>query len=242
VSELVGISLRRGAGGIDLLTRLVPSEAAHDPFNALARRDLQYGHRGCCEQWPKQVDPWFYWSNETLVGQNQHGHDDAVDVEVLGILEQANLSVPVGGLVRAKHRDTGHTTVFTAAPGLPVALWRSIAEEAGVHMYTADRANASQCMAENEETSLDELTDSVELHGSVLLYHAAPTCNGNASSRRQVLLPARATVTDEKLFVVCSNCSEFRTPSMAAGEVLLFRVQAVVDSTKSGDRRAEVVG
>ena len=109
-------------------------------------------------------------------------------------------------------------------------------------MYTADRANASQCMAENEETSLDELTDSVELHGSVLLYHAAPTCNGSASSRRQVLLPARATVTDEKLFVVCSNCSEFRTPSMAAGEVLLFRVQAVVDSTKSGDRRAEVVG
>ena len=238
VSELVGIPLRRGAGGIDLLTRLVPSEAAHDPFNALARRGLQYGHRGCCEQWPKQVDPWFYWSNETLVGQSQHGHDDAVDVEVLGILEQANLSVPVGGLVRAKHRDTGHTTVFTAAPGLPVALWRSIAEEAGVHMYTADRANASQCTAENEETSLHELTDSVELHSSVLLYHAAPTCNGNAGSRRQVLLPARATVTDEKLFVVCSNCSEFRTPPMAAGEVLLFRVQAVVDSTKSGDRRA----
>ena len=222
VAELVGIPLRRGDGGIDLLTRLVQSEAAQDSFNALARRNLQYGHRGCCQQWPKKVDPWFYWSNET-----QHVHE-IVDVEILGVLEQANLSVAAGGLVRAHHRDTGHT-VFTAAPGLPVALWRSIAEEAGVHMYTAYQANASsECTADNEETSLDELTDSVELHGSLLLYHAAATCDGKVSSRRQVSLPAMATVTDEKQFVVCSNCSRFQTPPMAAGEVALFRVQAVV--------------
>lgn len=232
VSDIVGIPLRRGAGGIDLLTRLVNSSQAgvggDSSFNALARRGLQYGHRGCCQQWPKQVDPWFYWSREDDPGP---AHDP---VELLGVLQDANLSVgnsAAGGLVRTTHRATGHTSVFTAAPGLPVTLWRSLAEAAGVHMFTTLQLNASLCKATNDETWLDALTDSVELHGSSLLYHAAATCDGSVSSQRHVSLPVVAVVViDEMHRVVCSNCKSFWTPPMAAGDVLSFRIQGVSSS------------
>ena len=218
VSELLGIRLHRGEGGIDLLTRLVPSDAALRSFNSLAKRGLEYGHRGCCQQWPKQVDPWFYWTRNA----GRRGMIPDSDVEVLGVLERANRSA--AGLVRAHHRDTGHYTIFSAAPGLPVALWRALAQAAGVHLFTADRADAPECIAAHAETWLQGLTDSVELHGSSLLYHAAATC-GAGSARRSVLLPGAATVTDEAGREICSGCTSFQTPPMAAGEVGLFRIR-----------------
>jgi hypothetical protein len=232
VSDVVGIPLRRGAGGIDLLTRLVPSEVGaggrDSSFNALARRGLQYGHRGCCQQWPKKVDPWFYWSKDNHT--EPAGDADADPVEILGVLEGAasssgGNSSAVAGLVRKHHRNSGHTSVFSAAPGLPVTLWRSLAEAAGVHMYTTVQANASLCVAADEETWVDALTDSVELQGSSLIYHAAATCDGSVSSRRRVSLPVVATVVDEMQRVVCFNCTSFETPPMVAGEVLVFMTE-----------------
>lgn len=224
VSDVVGIPLRRGAGGIDLLTRLVPSESAGgktSAFNALATRGLQYGHRGCCDQWPKKVDPWFYWPKDNCT--EPAGGADADPVEILGVLGDAANS---SGLVRRVHRNSGHTSIFSAAPGLPVSLWRSLAEAAGVHMYTVLQANASLCVAADEETWVDALTDSVELQGSSLVYHAAATCDGSVSSRRRVSLPVVATVVDEMQRVVCSNCASFETPPMVAGEVLVFKIEA----------------
>ena len=69
----------------------------------------------------RKIDPWFKLDSANRSNNN---------IEVLGTLKvDPNVAV----LVRAEH--TGWSTVFSAAPGLPVQLWRALAARAGVHLF-----------------------------------------------------------------------------------------------------------
>lgn len=72
-------------------------------------------------QTTKKIDPWFKLDSAKRPNNK---------VEVLGTLK---VDPTAAVLVRAEHTDW--STVFSAAPGLPVQLWRALAAHAGVHLF-----------------------------------------------------------------------------------------------------------
>lgn len=136
-------------------------------------------------------------------------------VEVLG---RYGLTAGSKASVCSSHSTTSNfTAVFIGAPRPPTAFWRTLAEEAGVHLFT------------DGSTTDDEATgahaDAVEAAASGLLFHAGA---GEQSGRqRRVTLPSKLLVKSEFSEVVCSEpCDSFLTPPLAEGESILYWVSA----------------
>jgi hypothetical protein len=198
ISQLVGVPLKPGNRSISIMTHVPRSPTLGVGFP----RDY-----GLPSQAP---DPFFELDR----------HSPSADaVEVLGTLK-ADLTNQTALLLRARHN--GWTSVFSASPGLPVQLWRSLAATAGVHLY----------LPHSEEICVHGLSswqvgDAVEVAGTFLLVHASAVCSAaGEAAKRVVQLPVEATeVSDEHNATVCRACRSFSTPPMKAGEVLLYNVE-----------------
>ena len=220
VSDIVQMPLARGPGGIDL--EITIASGLQPPLDAMA--GLRYGHRGCCGQWQSSVNPWFHLDKSKTTADT---------VEVLGTLEHAPNAELNAGLLRSRNKATGHITIFSAAPGLPVRLWRGLAQASGVHLFTEQLPIG--CVASNAELWIQPLADSVEVTtGGMLLYHAASACLQTADGlmARHVALPFAARVLNESNMTVCEDCTSFVTPPMAAGEVRLYSVQEATNGNR----------
>ena len=160
----------------------------------------------------KKIDPWFQLDSAAAQTSNT-----AAAVEVLGTLK-ADPTAAV--LVRAQH--AGWSAVFSAAPGLPVQLWRALAIHAGVHLFLP---NAEACVHNPDAW---EVHDAVEVRGRFLMVHASAVCSGAARLPREVRLPrAVGTVVDEANATVCTGCAGFQTAPMRAGEVQLYTLTSI---------------
>lgn len=219
ISALVGIPLAQGGTVSSLLTHVPQSPTLQEGFP----RD--YGLTDGGTRTDKKIDPWFRLDPAA----------ESTGVEVLGTLK-ADPAAAV--LVRAQH--AGWSTVFSAGPGIPVQLWRSLAAHAGVHIFLP---NAGSCFHNPDAW---EVADAVEVRGRFLMVrpssqclgragsltsvrcrqvHASAVCSGSARLPRAVALPrVVSAVVDENATTVCSDCSSFETEPMGAGEVQLFRL------------------
>lgn len=107
------------------------------------------------------------------------------------------------GLVRKRFVD--HTTVWSGSPGLPAALWRRLAQDAGAHVFSSAPG------------------DVVEAAGNSLMVLTA------AAGARTIALPAAAQRVVEdvgggKEVPVCTACASFEV-TLPAREVHLYTVK-----------------
>jgi hypothetical protein len=206
ISDLVGLPLQRGGTVSSLLTHVPESPTLQKGFP----RD--YGLPDGGTRTDKKIDPWFQLDSAAAQTSNT-----AAAVEVLGTLK-ADPTAAV--LVRAQH--AGWSSVFSAAPGLPVQLWRALAIHAGVHLFLP---NAEACVHNPDAW---EVHDAVEVRGRFLMVHASAVCSGAARLPREVRLPrAVGTVVDEANATVCTGCAGFQTAPMRAGEVQLYTLTSI---------------
>lgn len=115
--------------------------------------------------------------------------------------------------------EASHTSVFIGAPRPPLALWRALALNAGVHLYTSE--------SESADNGLAVRADAVTYGASALLYHAGASAGGavQAGRRRQVTLPQKLAVKSEWGEDVCTSaqpCDSFSTPALQDGESVLY--------------------
>jgi hypothetical protein len=108
------------------------------------------------------------------------------------------------------------SAVFIGAPRPPLAFWRTLAGQAGVHLYTDGSTT------DDEPTDLH--ADTVEAAASGLLVHAG--AGKQSGSQRSIQLPSSLLVTSEWGDVVCSEpCASFLTPTLMDGESILYWVR-----------------
>ena len=111
-----------------------------------------------------------------------------------------------GSAALARKAFADYTVVYSGSPGLPAALWRALAADAGVHLYSSSAG------------------DVVEAAGNSLMVMAATT-----GARTLALPTAVARVVEDvgggREVLLCTNCSSF-VVTVAAREVHLYRVTA----------------
>lgn len=189
--DLVGLPLVRGPGSLHLRT----VGAGYDQYPGP-------GH-------DPPVDPWYYLNVTTASSVGA--------VDVLGRLVEAPSETKSAGLVRVSHPQ-GHTTIFSAAPGLPAPLWRTLTSVAGVHLFT------------------DCIGDAVEVHGDLLTLHASASCGVGV---RTVALPINAMVVDEAGSIVCSACARFDSHVLQPGDHVLYSIKQRLGERTSQRRNSE---
>jgi hypothetical protein len=116
----------------------------------------------------------------------------------------------------SNHAVANHSAVFVGTPQPPTNFWRSIAQAAGVHLYT-DGIGLDDNVAGTH-------ADAVEVGGGALLLHAGTgALNG---TKRRVHLPRKLAVKSEwggdSVCATESPCDSFETEELANGESILY--------------------
>ena len=138
--------------------------------------------------------------------------EGANEVSVLGRYASGDPSVSV---CWTNHAAANHSAVFVGTPRPPTTFWRSIAQAAGVHLYTEGLGD--------DDGATGTHADAVEVGGSGLLFHAG-TGSLNGTTRR-VHLPRKLAVKSEWGDSVCpaeTPCDSFETPQLANAESVLY--------------------
>ena len=136
--------------------------------------------------------------------------EEASELSVLGRYAGGEPSV-----CWADHAAANYSAVFVGTPRPPTDFWRSIAQTAGVHVYTAGLGS--------DDDTTGTHADAVEVGGSALLFHAG-TGSLNGTTRR-VYLPRKLAVRSEWGDIVCAAaapCDSFETAELANGENVLY--------------------
>ena len=198
-SDLVGLPLKMNETTVPLATIFEAATATAGPALPAGVAGASYGDQlGSVSPWLSCVEA----ENEVIIlGRYEAGDQPSV--------------------CWTQHTAANHSALFVGTPRPPTAFWRSVAESAGVHLYTSASGGGT------DDDATGTHADAVEAAASGLLVHAG-TGLQNGTVRR-VQLPRKLAVRSEWGEVVCSAavpCDSFETPALLDGESVLYWLDA----------------
>lgn len=221
-SELTGLPLRLGSDAIALTTQFAPAAAHNSSTTPSLGPPIAGSTYGASLG---VVSPWLY-CDETEQQPAEASQSTAMGgIAVLGrYVQQGKASIAWRQVTAGGTGSASFNSVFIGAPRPPTAFWRSIAQAAGVPLFTTEPLYPIHPPPEGTNGQ-PGAEDSVEVGGSGLLYHAGDSVADSAGTplSRVVRLPVAARVESEWGEVVCEDaCTEFRTPPLRVGESILY--------------------
>ena len=205
-ARLLGMNLKLGAGAQPLVTQLVSPPPGEPGVTAFGQPDYS-------------IAPWLHGGGDDTAAANATRQSSLCGVvsatEVLGHFNHSAGSSLLRGV------GERCTTIFSATPGLPAALYSQLAANAGVHRYLS---GGSALNVTVEVASLGHT-------GSILMLHCG---NGDGSSCAGMTMTLRSTVqaivADDlegamPTKPVCTNCRQVTCTPLAAGAVRLYWLQ-----------------